>query len=102
MQSGDLSTIFAAPADPRAIVERLSEGDAPVRNLAEPFDLSGSAITKHLKVLARAGLISRSREGQKRPCRLKPRALEPSRPPLTGSSSIARCGRNGWIALTRI
>lgn len=77
MQSGDLSTIFAALADPtrRAILARLAGGDAPVKDLAEPFELSGPAITKHLKVLERAGLISRSREGQQRPCRLEPRAL---------------------------
>jgi len=80
MPAVDLSTIFAALADPtrRAILARLSEGDAPVKELAEPFDLSGPAITKHLKVLERAGLISRSREGQQRPCRLEPRALAPA------------------------
>ena len=80
MQPADLSTLFAALADPtrRAIVARLSEGDAPVKDLAEPFDVSGPAITKHLKVLERAGLISRSREGQQRPCRLEPRALAPA------------------------
>ncbi len=79
MQTGDLSAIFGALADPtrRAILARLSEGDAPVKDLAEPFDLSAPAITKHLKVLERAGLISRSREGQQRPCRLEPGALAP-------------------------
>lgn len=80
MPSTDLSPIFAALADPtrRAILARLSDGDAPVKDLAEPFALSGPAITKHLKVLERAGLISRSREGQQRPCRLEPRALAPA------------------------
>jgi DNA-binding transcriptional ArsR family regulator len=80
MQSPDLSLIFSALADPtrRAILARLSEGEAPVKELAEPFDVSGPAITKHLKVLERAGLITRSREGQQRPCRLEPRALEPA------------------------
>lgn len=80
MQSPDLSLIFAALADPtrRAILARLAEGEAPVKELAEPFDVSGPAITKHLKVLERAGLITRSREGQQRPCRLEPRALEPA------------------------
>lgn len=80
MQPPDLTKVFAALADPtrRAILSRLSEGDAPVKDLAEPFDLSGPAITKHLKVLERAGLISRSREGQLRPCRLEARALEPA------------------------
>jgi DNA-binding transcriptional ArsR family regulator len=80
MQTADLSTVFAALADPtrRAIVARLSEGDAAVKDLAEPFALSGPAITKHLKVLERAGIISRSREGQLRPCRLEPGALAPA------------------------
>lgn len=80
MPSVDLSTVFAALADPtrRAILARLSEGDAPVKDLVEPFDLSGPAITKHLKVLERAGLISRSRDGQQRPCRIEPRALAPA------------------------
>lgn len=80
MQSADLSTIFSALADPtrRAILARLSEGDAPVKDLAEPFDLSGPAITKHLKVLEHAGLISRSRDGQQRPCRLEPHAMAPA------------------------
>jgi DNA-binding transcriptional ArsR family regulator len=80
VQPADLSTIFAALADPtrRAILARLLAGDAPVKDLAEPFELSGPAITKHLKVLERAGLISRSRDGQQRPCRLEPRALAPA------------------------
>lgn len=80
MPTADLSTVFAALADPtrRAILARLSRGDAPVKALAAPFELSGPAITKHLKVLERAGLISRSRDGQQRPCRLEARALEPA------------------------
>lgn len=80
MLQTDLSTIFAALADPtrRAILARLSESDAAVKALAEPFSLSGPAITKHLKVLEHAGLISRSREGQQRPCRLEPKALAPA------------------------
>ncbi|MEZ4361146.1 MAG: metalloregulator ArsR/SmtB family transcription factor [Kofleriaceae bacterium] len=80
MPSADLSLVFAALADPtrRAILARLSTGEAPVKELAEPFELSGPAITKHLKVLERAGLISRSRDGQQRPCRLEARALEPA------------------------
>ncbi|MFO0553398.1 MAG: metalloregulator ArsR/SmtB family transcription factor [Polyangiaceae bacterium] len=78
--TADLSAIFSALADPtrRAILARLSEGDAPVKDLAEPFELSGPAITKHLKVLERAGLISRSREGQQRPCKLEAQALAPA------------------------
>jgi DNA-binding transcriptional ArsR family regulator len=80
MQSTELSTVFSALADPtrRAMLVRLSKGDAPVKDLAEGFALSGPAITKHLKVLERAGLISRSRDGQQRPCRLEPRGLEPA------------------------
>lgn len=80
MQSADLSSLFAALADPtrRAILARLSQGEAPVMALVEPLGLSGPAITKHLKVLERAGLISRSREGQRRPCRLEPEALAPA------------------------
>lgn len=62
----------------RAILVRLSQGDAPVKELAAPFDLSGPAITKHLNVLARAGLISRSRDAQMRPCRLEPEGLAPA------------------------
>jgi len=80
MYSAELSSIFSALADPtrRAILARLSEGEAPVKELAAPFDLSGPAITKHLKVLERAGLIARGREGQMRPCRLEPHALAPA------------------------
>ena len=80
MSSAALSMVFSALADPtrRAILQRLSSGEAPVKDLAEPFALSGPAITKHLKVLERAGLITRSRDGQQRPCRLEPGALEPA------------------------
>ncbi|MBK7864861.1 MAG: helix-turn-helix transcriptional regulator [Archangiaceae bacterium] len=80
MRSNDLSLVFSALADPtrRAILARLSSGEAPVKDLAEPFSLSGPAVTKHLKVLERAGLISRRRDGQLRPCRLEPHALEPA------------------------
>jgi DNA-binding transcriptional ArsR family regulator len=76
----DLSAVFSALADPtrRAILARLSQGEAPVKELAAPFDLSGPAITKHLNVLERAGLISRSRDAQMRPCRLEPEALAPA------------------------
>ncbi len=78
--AADLSQIFAALADPtrRAIVARLAKGDAPVKDLVEPFPLSGPAITKHLKVLERAGLITRSRVGQQRPCRLDLDAIAPA------------------------
>jgi len=68
-----LSTTFAALADPtrRAILARLISGEASVTELAEPFDMSLPAVSKHLKVLARAGLVARSREAQWRPCRLE-------------------------------
>lgn len=67
-----LSTTFAALADPtrRAILARLAQGETSVKELAHPFSISPPAITKHLKVLERAGLIMRSREAQWRPCRL--------------------------------
>jgi len=72
-----LDATFAALADPtrRAILARLASGAASVAELAEPFDMSQPAVSKHLKVLERAGLISRSREAQRRPRRLDPRPL---------------------------
>jgi DNA-binding transcriptional ArsR family regulator len=68
-----LNTTFSALADPtrRAILSRLASGEASVTELAEPFDMSLPAISKHLKVLERAGLIARGREAQWRPCRLE-------------------------------
>jgi DNA-binding transcriptional ArsR family regulator len=68
-----LDATFAALADPtrRAIVARLAKGEASVAELTEPFAMSQPAISKHLKVLERAGLISRGREAQRRPCRLE-------------------------------
>jgi DNA-binding transcriptional ArsR family regulator len=73
MTPDTLSTTFAALADPtrRAILARLISGEASVTQLAEPFDMSMPAISKHLKVLERAGLIARGREAQWRPCRLE-------------------------------
>ncbi|HXP06387.1 MAG TPA: metalloregulator ArsR/SmtB family transcription factor [Stellaceae bacterium] len=73
-----LSATFGALADPtrRAILARLSLGEASVTELAEPFAMSLPAVSKHLKVLERAGLISRSREAQWRPCRLAPEPLK--------------------------
>lgn len=72
-----LDAVFGALADPtrRAILERLSEGEATVTQLAEPFDISLPAVSRHLKVLERAGLISRSRDAQWRPCRLEAEPL---------------------------
>jgi len=73
MSTDNISLIFAALADPtrRAILERLSKGDASVTELAGPFAVSMPAITKHLKVLENAGLISRGRDAQRRPCSLE-------------------------------
>ena len=70
--SRDLSVTFGALSDPtrRAILARLASGEATVSELGEPFEMSGPAISKHLKMLERAGLISRGREAQWRPCRL--------------------------------
>ena len=70
--TAQLDLTFAALADPtrRAILARLSTGEATVTELAAPFEMSQPAISKHLKVLERAGLISRGREAQRRPCRL--------------------------------
>ena len=72
-----LSTTLAALADPtrRAILARLSEGEATVNELAKPFEISLPAVSRHLKVLERAGLISRSREAQWRPCKLEAQSL---------------------------
>ena len=72
-----LSTTFAALADPtrRAILGRLTRGQSSVSDLAKPFKMSLPAISKHLKVLERAGLIERGREAQWRPCRLKAKPL---------------------------
>ena len=78
MPADHLSTTFAALADPtrRAILARLTAGEASVTELAEPFDMSMPAISKHLKVLERAGLVARGREAQWRPCRLDPAPLK--------------------------
>jgi DNA-binding transcriptional ArsR family regulator len=75
--SARLDATFAALADPtrRAILARLASGEASVMELARPFAMSQPAISKHLKVLERAGLISRSRDAQRRPCRLEAQPL---------------------------
>ena len=88
-----LDTTFAALADPtrRAILARLATGEATVNELAEPFDMSQPAISKHLKVLERAGLITRGREAQRRP-----RKLEPG--PLTEATDWIERYRKIWQA----
>lgn len=78
MSADPLDDIFAALADPtrRAILARLATGEKAVTELAKPFSMSLPAVTKHLKVLERAGLISRAREAQWRPCRLEAKPLQ--------------------------
>jgi DNA-binding transcriptional ArsR family regulator len=78
MSSDQLSATFAALADPtrRAILARLASGERSVTELAEPFDMSMPAVSKHLRVLERAGLITRGREAQWRPCRLEAAPLK--------------------------
>ena len=73
MAADTLTTTFSALADPtrRAILARLTAGEATVKELSAPFDMSGPAVSKHLRVLERAGLIERGREAQWRPCRLQ-------------------------------
>lgn len=78
MEPDSLSTTFAALADPtrRAILARLAHGSATVKELSAPFSMSGPAISKHLRVLERAGLISQGREAQWRPCQLEAAPLK--------------------------
>src|ERR1700753_515848 len=78
MTPDHLSSTFAALADPtrRAILARLSLGETSVTDLAEPFEMSMPAISRHLKVLEKAGLISRGREAQWRPCKLRAEAMK--------------------------
>ena len=83
--------VFGALSDPtrRSIVRRLADGEATVLELAEPFPISLPAISRHLKVLEQAGLISRSRDGQRRPCRLRP-------DPLVEIAAWAENTRTAW------
>ncbi len=78
MTTACLDATFVALSDPtrRAILARLASGEASVTELAQPFDMSQPAISKHIKVLERAGLISRWRDGQRRPCRIEVKALD--------------------------
>ncbi|NYH51210.1 MULTISPECIES: ArsR/SmtB family transcription factor [Nocardiopsis] len=78
MANDPLSLTFAALADPtrRALLARLAEGEATVNELAEPFPISLQAVSRHLKVLERAGLVSRGRDAQWRPCRLETAPLD--------------------------
>ena len=78
MPTDHLSATFAALADPtrRAILARLASGECSVTELAKPFEMSMPAVSKHLRVLERAGLIARSRDAQWRPCRIEARPLK--------------------------
>ena len=78
MANDPMSLTFAALADPtrRSVLVRMAEGEATVNELAEPFDISLQAVSRHLKVLEAAGLISRGRDAQFRPCHLEPAPLE--------------------------
>jgi DNA-binding transcriptional ArsR family regulator len=78
METDQLSTTFSALADPtrRAILALLTAGEATVKELSAPFAMSGPAVSKHLRVLERAGLITRGRDAQWRPCRLEAAPLE--------------------------
>jgi len=93
MLDDSLSTTFAALADPtrRAILERLADGDASVGELAEPFRMTMPAISKHLSVLERAGLITKSRDGQRRNCRI-------TATPLKNATSWLNEYRRHWEA----
>ena len=87
--TGRLDATFMALADPtrRAIIRQLRDGEATVTELARPFAMSQPAISKHLKVLERAGLVSRRRDAQRRPCRLEPRQLKAANDWLDGYRS---------------
>ena len=93
MANDTLSPIFAALADPtrRAILERLAEGDATVTELAEPFAMSLPAISKHLSVLERAGLVTKERDGVRRHCRI-------TATPLKSATSWLEAYRGHWEA----
>jgi DNA-binding transcriptional ArsR family regulator len=90
MTNDPLSLTFAALADPtrRAILVRLVDGEATVNELAEPFDMSLQAVSKHLKVLEGAGLISRGRDAQYRPCHFEPAPLDAATDWITRNRQI--------------
>jgi DNA-binding transcriptional ArsR family regulator len=90
MQTEQLNRAFAALADPtrRAIIARLASGESTVMELAEPFAMTQPAISKHLKVLEGAGLISRGRAAQTRPCRLEPGPLKEVAQWITAYSNL--------------
>jgi DNA-binding transcriptional ArsR family regulator len=79
VEDRSLNDVFSALSDPtrRAIVNRLVSGEATVSELAQPFTMSLQAVSKHIQVLEQAGLVTRSRRAQERPCRLRPEAMAP-------------------------
>ena len=99
MATDRLSVIFAALADPtrRAILARLASGDCSVSELAEPFEMSLPAVSKHLRVLENAGLIARGREAQWRPCRIEAAPLKDvaawTRSRTSRHTACCHCGR---------
>jgi DNA-binding transcriptional ArsR family regulator len=88
--AAQLDSVFSALADPtrRAILTRLANGEATVSELAEPFNVTLPAISKHVKVLERAGLVERGRQAQRRPCRLRPDPLREALGWLAGHSEF--------------
>ena len=102
MAADQLSTTFAALADPtrRAILARLASGECSVTELAEPFEMSMPAVSKHLRVLERAGLIARGREAQWRPCRIEGGAAQGGR--RLDRALPRTSGKHASIGSTRI
>src|SRR5215467_9325119 len=102
-RSDRLDATFSALADPtrRAILARLASGEASVTDLAKPFAMSQPAISKHLKVLERAGLISRGRDGQRRPCRIEAKPLAEASGWLEGYRRIWEANYERLDALLR-
>jgi len=100
LKDDTLSATFQAVADPtrRTILARLAEGEATVQELAEPLPISQPAVSKHLKVLERAGLIERRREAQRRWCRLQAKPLRKLLFGLRNSNSIGTRVLNGWTS----
>ena len=92
LPSRDLDATFAALANPtrRAILARLASGELSVTDLAEPFSMSQPAISSHLKVLERAGLVSRGRDAQRRPVRVEPKPLEAATACISSSTASMR------------
>lgn len=104
MNSASLDATFAALADPtrRAILARLASGEASVNELAEPFSMSQPAISKHLKVLERAGLISSAQDAQRRPRRLEAKPFVEAAEWLKNIATFGQPTLAGWTAFSTI